>query len=522
MKIACVGGGPGGLFFAGLAKRFDPSLQVTVYERNRPDDTFGFGVVFSDATLATLAAADDVLADRLASRGEYWDRISVRLKGQSVECGGNGMAAIARRELLLLLTERAVEAGVDIKWQHDVGSVAEVEGADLIVASDGANSRVRDELSEAFGLRVDTATAKFIWFGTTYRFDGLSFLFERDTHGVFAVHGYPIGPTLGTFIVETDEESWRRAGLDEFDTSQPSGPSDMKTKAYMEQLFADQIEGHPLVVNNSRWANFRTIRSERWSSGNVVLLGDAAHTAHFSVGSGTKMAMEDAAVLADQLSAHSDDLPRALQQYEADRRPRVEHIQDAARPSLDWWEHFGDHYQTYPPAQFAFHFLTRSISHDRIKARDPEFVAAVHEWWGSEHESIEPLLAEITVEGVGSVGRTATIGFAEGAQVTAFFDQIAVPLLRCAPPEQFEGPWGLLVAAGDDDSGSAELPDRTPSFLAIAGGSGHGRSMTADTMGRLAKLPIMVIDDEFSEDRALTLLLSGRADLVGVGHIGKQ
>ena len=225
---------------------------------------------------------------------------------------------------------------------------------------------------------MTVASAKFIWLATTKLFDGLTFIHERGPDGVFAVHGYPFGPDASTFIVETDEESWRRAGLDAFDVSQPPGPSDMASKAYLEALFADHLDGHPLLVNNSRWGNFRTIRCGRWRSGNVVILGDAAHTAHFSVGSGTKMAMEDAAALVQCLRRPSPgDLDAALAAFEAARRPPVDKIQGAAGPSLSWWEHFGRYHDHLDAPQFAFHFFSRAIPLDKLATRDPRFVADV-------------------------------------------------------------------------------------------------------------------------------------------------
>ena len=262
MRIAVLGGGPGGLLAALLAKRGDPAREVTVFERNRAGDTFGFGVVFSDATLDGIDAADPVLRRALTEHGVHWDPIEVRLRGERWRFGGNGMAAVARRTLLTLLQQRAAEAGVDLRFSAPVHPDDLLDSEyDLVVAADGANSQMRARFAGAFGPSVVTATAKFIWFGTTYPFSGLTFVHEQGPHGVFAVHGYPIGNGVSTFIVETDERSWREAGLDAFDVGQPPGPSDQVTQAYLEKLFATQIDGCPLLVNNSRWGNFRTWRT---------------------------------------------------------------------------------------------------------------------------------------------------------------------------------------------------------------------------------------------------------------------
>jgi salicyloyl-CoA 5-hydroxylase len=285
MKIAVLGGGPGGLFAAALAKTSDPTREVAVFERNRADDTFGFGVVFSDATLAGIHEADPVLRGALRNHGVHWDPIEVRLQGERFRCGGNGMAAVERRALLQLMQERAEAAGVELNFSTPVEpDDLLAAGYDLVVAADGANSRLRDRFADVFEPSAESATAKFIWLGTTYPFDGLTFVHERGPHGVFAVHVYPIGPGLSTFIVETDEHSWRAAGLDEFDVSQPPGASDEKSRRYLEELFAGQLDGHRLLVNNSRWGNFRTRRAARWhhrvDGTAIALLGDS-HTAHF-------------------------------------------------------------------------------------------------------------------------------------------------------------------------------------------------------------------------------------------------
>ncbi|YCK39686.1 FAD-dependent monooxygenase [Actinomadura sp. ATCC 39365] len=387
MRIAVVGGGPGGLFFAALIRQADPSSAVTVFERNRADDTFGFGVVFSDRTLEAIHEADPVLRAALAEHGRHWDDIEVRLKGERIRCGGNGMAAVVRRTLLLLLQERARSVGAELRFSTEV-TLADLAGYDLVVAADGASSRIREELGPGLGSQVETATAKFIWFGTDHLFDGLTFVHERGPDGVFAVHGYPISDTMSTFIVETDEASWRRAGLDAFDESRPPGVSDLRSKAYLEKLFAEHIEGGRLLTNNSRWAGFRTRRTRHWHTTAprpVVLLGDAAHTAHFSVGSGTKMAMEDAVALARALAGYPGDLAAALTSYERAAQPPVRHIQDSARPSLAWWESFGSYHDALDPWQFAYHFMSRSISDARLARRAPQFVASAHRRWRDLH-----------------------------------------------------------------------------------------------------------------------------------------
>jgi 2-polyprenyl-6-methoxyphenol hydroxylase-like FAD-dependent oxidoreductase len=497
-RIAVVGGGPGGLFFAALIKQADPSVEVTVFERNRAEDTFGFGVVFSDATLAVIHEADPVLRTALAEHGRHWDDIEVRLKGQRIRCGGNGMAAITRRTLLQLLHERAEEVGVDLRFSHEIpADPAELADYDLIVAADGANSRFRDRLADVLVPEVEVATAKFIWFGTDYLFDGLTFVHEHGPHGTFAVHAYPISDSVSTFIVETDEESWRRAGLDEFDTAQPPGPSDEKTKAYLEKLFAEQIDGHELLVNNSRWGNFRTRRTRRWHSGNVVLLGDSAHTAHFSVGSGTKMAMEDAVALADSLLAHREDLPTALWSYEAVRRPSVEKIQNSARPSLSWWEHFGRYHEAFEPTQFAFHFISRSIGKERIARRDPDFVEQVVRDWRAAHDGLDPLVTPFREF--------------EGRRLTS--EQLAgLRTEGCLWLTAPEGEAQLPEIYGElSDVLSGDTP---PDLVAVAGGTPFTRSLLAEQARLVHGVPVLIVEDAMDDNRAETLLLSGRADLV--------
>jgi len=524
VRIACLGGGPGGLLAALLAKRADPAREVTVYERNRAGDTFGFGVVFSDATLDGIDAADPVLRRALTGHGVHWDPIEVRLRGERWRFGGNGMAAVARRTLLSLLAQRALEAGVDLRFSAPVQPDDLLEaGYDLVIAADGANSAVRARFAGVFDPSVVTATAKFIWFGTTYPFGGLTFVHEQSPHGVFAVHGYPIGGGVSTFIVETDEPSWRAAGLDGFDPAQPPGPSDEVTRAYLEKLFAEQIDGCPLLVNSSRWGNFRTWRTRRWRHREgrtaVALLGDAAHTAHFSVGSGTKMAMEDAIALVAALDGVRTDpaaIDEALAVYEAERAGQVARIQDAARPSLSWWEHFGRSYLNLPPWQFAFHFFSRSLPESKLRQRDPAFVDAVHQAWRAAHGGADPLRTPIGIAGKTQPDRVVPVD-----------DDVA--RLAAGPLSLRSGPgsWGLRVSAPDTEAGLDQAVAEVARGLAAGAclvAVGDGTALTRRLVGEAARLEYgavtMLVEDgpleATTEDTARTAVLSGRADLIGV------
>ncbi|GAA0941245.1 FAD-dependent monooxygenase [Pseudonocardia zijingensis] len=520
MRIAVAGGGPGGLFLATLLRRAAPSVEVTVFERNRADDTFGFGVVFSDRTLAGIHEADPVLRQALTEHGRHWDEIEVRLKGERIRCGGNGMAAIVRRTLLALMQARARDVGAELRFSTEVG-LDDLAGYDLVVAADGTGSKIRERLEADLGVEVETATAKFIWFGTDYLFDGLTFVHERSPDGVFAVHGYPISDEVSTFIVETDEAAWRRAGLDEFDVTRPPGESDLLSKEYLEKLFSDQIDGKRLLVNNSRWGNFRTRRTRRWHTLHprpVALLGDAVHTAHFSVGSGTKMAMEDAVALSRALAAHPGDLPAALAEYEAAAQPSVRKIQDSARPSLAWWEHFGRYHDEFEPWQFAYHFLSRSITDSRLARRDPGFVAASHDGWVSAH-CAEPLETPFQRGGWSTPGRLVTVTTADGVPTA-----VAGGLRLATEPQA--GPWGAPVAAPASEDGLPgvfarldELVDLQPVLVAVHGGTALTRTLVCEQARMHNRLPALVVDTGEREglaDRALTTVLSGRADLVGV------
>lgn len=525
VRIAIVGGGPGGLFAATLLKLADPSADVVVFERNRPQDTFGFGVVFSDATLRGIDDQDPVLLRALTDHGVHWDEIEVRIHGEQWRCGGNGMAAIARMTLLRLLHEQASDAGVDLRFETDVPDPLRLaDGYDLVVGADGANSAVRRHLEAELQPSVTVASAKFIWLATTKLFDGLTFIHERGPDGVFAVHGYPFGPDASTFIVETDEESWRRAGLDAFDVSQPPGPSDMASKTYLEALFAEHLDGHPLLVNNSRWGNFRTIRCARWRSGNVVILGDAAHTAHFSVGSGTKMAMEDAAALAQSVTDHPGDLDAALAAFETARRPPVDKIQGAAGPSLSWWEHFGRYHDHLDAPQFAFHFFSRAIPLDKLATRDPRFVADVSGWWAGRFGT-PPLATPLSVGGRKLDGRVVSVG-SDGAPIVRCGGEDVMPFRQADDaPAAGGGDWGLWLTAPDSETGLvaaiAELEAGIAAgaaIVAVSGGSPVTRVLLCEEARMVRGTPALLIDDNLRAAQAATLVLSGRADLVGASE----
>jgi anthraniloyl-CoA monooxygenase len=371
VRIACVGAGPGGLYFAVLAKRANPAHEVTVYERNRPDDTFGFGVVFSDATIGGLTERDRDVSPELLEHAMRWDPFTVVHQGKVIKAGGVGFAAIERATLLRELRRLAREAGVGLAFEHEVREVRELLDADLVVGSDGVNSAVRRAFEDRFRPRVELGATHFSWLGTDRPYDSLTFFFERGEHGWFGAHVYPYRRDRATFIVETDAATYERAGIESF--------SDADTVAYCERLFREHLRGHRLLSNRSLWQRFRTLSCATWHHANVALIGDAAHTAHFSVGSGTKMAMEDALALSSALERCPGDVPAALAAYEAVRRPQVRHIQEMAATSFDWWASFR-HYAHWPPERLSFHFLTRSqFRYETLGARDPAYVRAVEE-----------------------------------------------------------------------------------------------------------------------------------------------
>jgi anthraniloyl-CoA monooxygenase len=405
VRIAVVGGGPGGLYFAALAKQLDPAREITVWERNAPDDTFGFGVVFSDETLGGIEHADPVIHAGMADRFARWDDIDIHYRGKVITSGGHGFAAMSRVALLGILQRRCRELGITVRFRATAPDVDELAaGCDLVVAADGLNSATRTKYADAFGPQYDVRAAKYIWLGTDKVFDAFTFDVRQTPWGVMQVHAYPYDATGSTLIVEMHSDVWRRAGFDHGRVFAP-GESDHDAIVRCGQIFGDLLGGARLIGNNSRWINFTTVRCGSWShwphagtgpaagspsrgsdrsgGGPVVLLGDAAHTAHFSIGSGTKLAMEDALALAACLS-EQPTVADAVAAYEAERRPVVVSTQRAAQASLEWFENLGQYAHQEPP-QFAFNILTRSrrVTYENLRLRDPEFVARVDEWFAA-------------------------------------------------------------------------------------------------------------------------------------------
>src|SRR5262245_58059276 len=383
MKIACLGGGPAGLYFAISMKLRNAAHDITVFERNRPDDTFGWGVVLSDETLANLSANDPVSAEAIRRHFAYWDDIAVHYRGQRIVSTGHGFCGIGRKQLLILLQQRARELGVNLRFETEIDSATELSKTyDRVVASDGLNSKVRSEFAQHFQPDIDLRKCKFVWLGTHQKFDdAFTFIFEETEHGWVWAHAYQFDADTATFIVECSEQTWSKFGFGEMTQEQ--------SIATCERIFKKYLGGHALMSNarhlrGSAWLNFPRVLCKKWSHDNIVLMGDAAATAHFSIGSGTKLAMESAISMADYL--HSEPtMQAAFEKYEDARRTEVLRLQSAARNSLEWFEEV-ERYLHLDPVQFNYSLLTRSqrISHENLRLRDKAWMESAEAWFQRE------------------------------------------------------------------------------------------------------------------------------------------
>ena len=381
MRVACMGGGPAGLYFAISMKLRDPATQVDVFERNREGETFGWGVVFSDQTVYNLMANDPVSGEVIRSEFAHWDDIEVWVEGERTRSSGHGFIGIGRKRLLAILTERARALGVGLHFANEFGpDLADYADYDLVIAADGVNSRFRDAYAPHFGVDIQVRANKFTWLGTTKTFDAFTFAFEKLPEGWIWAHAYRFEDGLSTFIVECSEATWDALGFAAMDQDQVCRTC--------ERIFARHLDGHALLSNakhlvgSAAWLNFRRVLCDRWAYDKLILLGDAAHTAHFSIGSGTKLALEDAIKLAEVLNRPALSRADALEEYQAERTVEVLKIQNSARNSTEWFETL-DRYLKFEPLQFAYSLLTRSqrIGHENLRARDAKWLEDVERWF---------------------------------------------------------------------------------------------------------------------------------------------
>jgi anthraniloyl-CoA monooxygenase len=372
MNISVIGGGPAGLYFAILMKKYSPDAEIVVYERNGRNDTFGWGVVFSGKTMEGLREQDEPSYARILQTFVTWDNVDVVHDNEKITIYGNSFSGISRLVMLNILQDRAEELGIVLRFNTEIADLESQQDADLVIVADGANSFIRRKYAAHFKPDISPRTNKYIWYGTHELFEGLTLAFRQNEHGVFAAHSYKFSKDTSTFVVECDEETWRNAGLDKADED--------TSRIYVEKVFENDLSGNPLLSNRSLWINFLLVKNEHWIYKNAVILGDACHTAHFSIGSGTKLALEDSIALFECLKKEPD-IDRALALYETTRKPGVEEYQEAAEKSLYLFEHLEDIIDL-PPMEMAYRMMTRSarVTHEKLKQRDPEFVKRYDAW----------------------------------------------------------------------------------------------------------------------------------------------
>jgi len=500
-----------------LMKRADPRHEVTVLERNRPDDTFGFGVVFSDATLENLGRADPESFAAIQGSFAHWDDIDIHWRGQVLRSTGHGFCGMERRLLLQILQRRCRELGVELQFEREVRDVRELAaGADVVLGADGVASTVRAQLAGGLGPEIDVRPNRFVWLGTTFPFKAFTFYFKENQHGLWRVHAYRYTHEGSTFIVETTADAFAAAGL--------SAEDEDASIAYLEALFADELDGHRLIKNRSIWRNFPTVRNRAWHDKNVVLLGDAAHTAHFSIGSGTKLAMEDSIALAQALLAGQPGdggVEAALAAYERARRPSVESLQRAAQVSLEWFEGT-ERYRKMEAIQFTFSLLTRSlrVSHDNLARRDPSLVAEVDRWFAAREgvEARPPALVPLQLGGAPLANRLAVDGgeraaaalqAAHGARPALLLAPEGGPTLRIARVPAGDGARAVALAADAIASGA----DAVLVGESRPGAPRQANVAVADRVRNEAGVPTIVAGGIASLDDVSTIVAAGRADL---------
>lgn len=410
MKISVIGGGPGGLYFSILTKKAMPSCEIHVYERNRADDAFGFGVVFSDETLSEFLMRDPDSYELIRSSFAYWDDLDVVRNGERVRISGNGFCGCSRKTLLQLLQQRCREVGVNLHFEHNINDVCELSDSDIIVACDGINSSVRDKFSAEFGTHIEMQRNRFVWLGSTKPLDAFAYFFRKTPQGAIVAHTYQYEKGHSTWIFECAPDTWDKLGFDTFD--------EQGTMEKLAAIFEDELDGHPLISNKSHWRNFPEVVNKNWHYQNIVLLGDAKATAHYSIGSGTKLAMECAIALSDSIVANPNNVNAAFAMYEKLRRNRVEMIQHAARVSLDWFENMDRHMQ-HPFLQFAFGVMTRAkkVTLENLRLRDSSFTDKVLEEFHGHPSHTPAAFTPFSIDHLKLENRIAMIGTPQGKAV---------------------------------------------------------------------------------------------------------